>query len=82
MEASTAKREQLETAMRRKLETELRKAREANLQQKGKEMSAHSSHTWESVHFNPAMHGEPTHWVEMSCMNIFVLRCQSVLTQL
>ena len=46
MEASTAKREQLETAMRRKLETELRKAREANLQQKGKEMSAHSSRTW------------------------------------
>ena len=31
---------------------------------------------------NPAIHSEPTHWVKILCMDIFVLRCQSVLTQL
>ena len=47
LEASTAKREQLEMAMRRKLEAELRKAREGNLQLKGtnKQSFGHLSHT-------------------------------------
>ena len=59
LEASTAKREQLEMAMRRKLEAELRKAREANLQLKGtnKQSSGHLSHMGKFHHpLGPNVH--------------------------